>query len=73
MRKKIGTSIWMIAALLIAAHALFASGGQAGNGSGERMEISYYSLHCGDIVDDNYCEALIQDKMGIEVKTRKVS
>lgn len=41
--------------------------------SEEKITISYYSYWCGDIVDDNYCETLIQDALNIEIKTKKVN
>lgn len=36
------------------------------------MEISYVSLYCGEIVEDNWAEEYIQEKLGIELTTKKV-
>lgn len=38
----------------------------------EPMEISYVSLYCGEIEDDNWAEKQIQDALNIELKTKKI-
>ncbi|MEN6313805.1 MAG: DUF3502 domain-containing protein [Clostridiaceae bacterium] len=38
----------------------------------EKIKISYWGYFCGDIVDDNYCDKLIQDTLNIELETKKV-
>lgn len=54
--------------------------GQSGSSSGtaqstdsqQPMEISYVSLYCGEIVEDNWAESYVQDALGIELKTKKI-
>ena len=36
------------------------------------MEISYVSLYCGEIVEDNWAEQYVQDALDIEIKTKKI-
>ncbi|NSW90850.1 MAG: hypothetical protein HPY74_09320 [Firmicutes bacterium] len=39
----------------------------------KKIKISYYSYWCGDIVDGNYCEKLIEDALNLEIETKKVN
>lgn len=36
------------------------------------MEISYVSWNCGEIVDDNWAETLLQERFNVEIKTTRV-
>lgn len=36
------------------------------------MELSYVSWYCGEIVDDNWAEKLLQDRFNVEIKTSRV-
>jgi ABC-type glycerol-3-phosphate transport system substrate-binding protein len=62
-----------VSLFLLSAAMVSAGGGQEGTASGEPLEISYYGYWMGDIVDDNYCETLIQDALDIEIIARKVN
>jgi ABC-type glycerol-3-phosphate transport system substrate-binding protein len=39
----------------------------------KKIEISYYSYWCGDIVDGNYCERLVEEALNLEIKAKKVN
>lgn len=46
--------------------------GQGALADDERMTITYWGQNCGNIVDDNYCEKIIQDALDIEIIAKKV-
>lgn len=73
MKAKLKQVACVLVLSLFVSSALFAGGEQEGSAAGKPMEISYYSFWMGDIVDDNYCESVIQDALGIEIKAMKVN
>ncbi len=39
----------------------------------ELIKLSYFGYWCGEILDDNFCEKIIQDALNIELETKKVN